>query len=204
MSGSFLDKIFTARRGREMRELYDAWSHSYDEEVAGAGYATPARCAAALSQHFDLSSGPILDYGCGTGLSGQALHDAGATVIDGVDVSADMLAKADAKGVYRKLIRIQAKNPPDFGVDYYPAITAIGSIGKGAAPISVFDRIMGWLQPGAVFCFSFNDLAIKVGRYESRLNEHLDTGSASLLFREHGPHLPAKELGAVVYVIRKS
>ena len=47
--------------------------------------------------------GPVLDFGCGTGIVGELLDGKGATV-DGADLSSEMLAVAARKGVYRDLI----------------------------------------------------------------------------------------------------
>jgi len=103
MTDTFLDKVYDARDASSTRTLYDAWSDSYEAEVGSQGYALPPRCAAALAKFTDDLSAPILDFGCGTGLSGLAFKDAGFTTIDGHDLSADMLEEANNKGVYRKL-----------------------------------------------------------------------------------------------------
>ena len=109
MTDGFLNKVYSARNAEETRDLYDAWAASYDAEIRENGYATPGRCAAALAQFSDNLDGPILDFGCGTGLSGVALRLAGFTHIDGVDLSADMLRGAQDKNVYNfpKMVKIR-------------------------------------------------------------------------------------------------
>ena len=84
MTEKFLDKAYQARDAASTRTLYDDWSASYDAEVSENGYATPKRCAEALASFTQDMSAPILDFGCGTGLSGLALKLAGFEVIDGV------------------------------------------------------------------------------------------------------------------------
>ena len=49
----------------------------------------------------------VLDFGCGTGLFGQALRLNGFANIDGVDLSADMLAQAKGKNIYASLAQIE-------------------------------------------------------------------------------------------------
>ena len=95
----FLDKAYKARDAASTRALYDDWAASYEAEVAENGYATPARCAEALKGQTADMSAPILDFGCGTGLSGLALKLAGFETIDGVDLSAEMLEGARSKSV---------------------------------------------------------------------------------------------------------
>lgn len=198
MIGKFLDKVYAARDLKGTKALYDEWSASYDAEVGEFGYVTPARCAAALAAYAPDKSVPVLDFGCGTGLAGEALRDAGFEAIDGVDLSAEMLAQAKAKDIYRKLTQITADTP--LGKDYR-LISAVGVIGSGAAPISVLDMLLRALPVGGKLVFSFNDHALADPVNTGRLNEWLDCGAARLLFKEHGAHLPGKNMKSTVYVI---
>ena len=204
MIGKFLDKVYGPRNADETRKLYDDWAASYDAEVSDNGYATPDRCAAALRAHIADPALPVLDFGCGTGLSGAALARAGFTTIDGVDLSAEMLEGARAKGIYRDLKQIEAGAALRHKPGAYAAIAAIGVIGAGAAPISTFDLLMNGLGKGGLCVFSFNDHALKDPANEGRVNEWLDCGAARCLFREHGPHLPARDIHSTVYVLEKA
>lgn len=204
MTEKFLEKAYTARDAVQTRSLYDDWAASYDAEVSDNGYATPARCAKALAQFTDDLDAPVLDFGCGTGLSGKALAREGFTRVDGVDLSADMLAEAKGKYVYHELRQIDADENPLPEPGAYAAIAAIGVIGAGAAPIEVFDTLMHGLAPGGKLVLSFNDHALEDPANEARMNEWLDCGAAWLLFKEHGDHLPGIGLGSNVYVIEKA
>ncbi|MGC1494526.1 MAG: methyltransferase domain-containing protein [Sulfitobacter sp.] len=202
MSGKFLDKAYGAHDAASTRKLYDDWAASYEAEISENGYATPRRCAEALKKYSADLGQPILDFGCGTGLSGLALKLAGFSTIDGVDLSADMLAQANDKGVYRTLRHIEADASLAHRPGEYAAIAAIGVI--GAAPISVFNTLMNGLGKGGHLVFSLNDHALKDKANEAVVNEWLDCGAATLLFREHGPHLPGINLKSNVYVIEKN
>lgn len=199
----FLDKAYAPRGADDTRKLYDEWAASYDSEVAENGYATPPRCAEALARHLTDRAAPVLDFGCGTGLSGIALRAAGFTVLDGVDLSADMLEQARSKSIYRKLALAEAGDPPPGETGSYAAIAAIGVIGAGAAPISVFDTLMAALAPGGLLVWSFNDHALEDPENEGKLNRYLDAGKARLLFQEYGPHLPKIGIKSSVYVAEK-
>ena len=204
MTEKFLDKVYDARDAASTRQLYDEWAATYEAEVAENGYVTPGRCAAALADQMTDLSAPILDFGCGTGLSGLALKTAGFEVIDGVDLSADMLAEARSKGAYRTLSQIEADTPLPHQPGEYAAIAAIGVIGAGAAPISVLHSLMNGLASGGLLVLSFNDHALADPANEAGLNEWLDCGAAHLLFKEHGPHLTKIDLNSTVYVIEKA
>ncbi|MEM1372580.1 MAG: methyltransferase domain-containing protein [Pseudomonadota bacterium] len=197
----FLDKVYDARDAASTRTLYDDWSATYEAEVAANGYATPGRCADALAQVIPEKIMPILDFGCGTGLSGLALKLAGFAVLDGVDLSEDMLKGAAEKGVYRTLSTIEADDPIPPGYSIY---AAIGVIGAGAAPISVLHDIMRALPVGGHFVFSFNDHALEDPSNEGAIAEWTDCGAARLVFKEYGDHLPGINLKSNVYILEKT
>jgi predicted TPR repeat methyltransferase len=69
----------------------------------------------------------VLDFGCGTGLSGEALAAARVSrCIDGADVSAEMLEGARDKGVYRQLLKLDPEAPLPGRPGAYAAVTAAG------------------------------------------------------------------------------
>lgn len=204
MSEKFLKNTYDLTTPQETRAHYQKWAASYEDEVAEHGYATPGRVAEALWAKLPEPETPILDYGCGTGLSGVALHKAGFHVLDGVDPTAEMLKGAAAKGVYRNLTTIEITDPNPLEPGEYKAIAAIGVIGAGAAPPATFDMLMKALPKGGLLAFSFNDHTLEDPGYTGRLHEWLDMGAARLLFREHGPHLPGLDLKSDVYVVEKA
>ena len=145
MSTDFLSRVYRANSPVQVRSLYDDWAASYESEISENGYVTPARCAEALLAAGADPKAPVLDFGCGTGLSGLALRLAGFEMIDGRDLSEGMLAKARDKGVYRDLAPIGPEGPVPTG---YAAIAAIGVVSPGAAPLPVLDRLIDALAPG--------------------------------------------------------
>lgn len=64
-----------------------------------------------------------LDLGCGTGLSGQALHDRSARLV-GVDIAAKMLEKAREKAIYTQLIEADILSFLAHHTDTYDLIVA--------------------------------------------------------------------------------
>ena len=137
MSEGFLHKVYSVRDLDATKKLYDDWADSYEQEVTEYGYVTPQRCAEALRKFTTDVKFPILDFGCGTGMSGLALKLSGFSVIDGIDVSADMLSVAHRKNIYRKLLQIDANSSLPIDCGSYSAILAAGVLGAGAAPIAV-------------------------------------------------------------------
>lgn len=185
------------------KSFYDEWAASYDEEVTENGYMTPQRCAEALAEFVDDQTAPVLDIGCGTGISGIALKTAGFSKIDGCDFSAEMLKRAKGTSIYRELTNTNLEKPFPFESDAYVNMSAVGVLNPGHAPATTLDEILALLPSNGHFVFSLNDHALEDHSYEARLNEHVDCGTAQLMFREYGPHLPEINLQSNVYVLKK-
>lgn len=201
MTDTFLDKAYAVSGTDDTRALYAKWAASYEAEVSRNGYATPARCAAALKSFMADASAPILDFGCGTGLSGLALSLAGFTTIDGMDLTQEMLDEAKEKDIYRSLMLSDPEADFPIETGRYKAISAIGVIGSGAAPIGVFDMLTGALGAGGLLVLSFNDHTLEDPAYEAKLRS---TSDMVVRFEEYGDHLPGINMKSKVYVLEKT
>lgn len=96
----------------KLSAFYDKWASYYEADVGDHGYGLPQMMLAtvmAAADHDDAAaryrdrSIPILDAGCGTGLVGQVMHDAGYTELMGVDLSPEMVVRARERGIYHGL-----------------------------------------------------------------------------------------------------
>lgn len=204
MARSFLDHIYEDAKPTDARELYDAWAETYEAEISENGYATPGRIARALAAHVTDKATPVLDFGCGTGLSGLALGMAGFTVLDGMDPSPEMLRRASEKTIYRNLTQIEISDPAPIAQDSYAVIVAAGVIGPGAGPASTFDILIKALPTSGLLALSLNDHALAERVYEGAMCQWLDAGAARLLFKEHGAHLPGQNIKSTIYIIEKA
>lgn len=200
----FLDRAYEAATSDETLALYKDWAQSYDDEVEANGYSTPPRCAKALAQFAPDLTQPVLDFGCGTGISGLALRDAGFSFVDGCDLSVEMLEVAKAKEAYRFVWQSTLDNPFPFEPGTYSHFSAMGVIASNHAPPETIDAILAVLPTDGLFVFSLNDHTLEDPQFEARIAENLDCGAARLLFKEHGDHLPKIGMGSNVYVMQKT
>jgi SAM-dependent methyltransferase len=100
-------------------------------------------------------SGPVLDIGCGTGLTGLALHALGARVIDGVDLSEVSLAAAQSRGIYRNLQRHNFNESSlPFADDSYIAAECVGVLSYAHDPRSLIVDACRVVQSGGTVVFS--------------------------------------------------
>ncbi|MBF9041918.1 methyltransferase domain-containing protein [Rhodobacterales bacterium HKCCE4037] len=195
-----LDKpLWEPRSPEETRDLYRDWAETYDEDVQGAGYATPSRLAKALAGIVPDLTVPVLDFGCGTGLSGMALAAEGFTQVDGTDITPEMLQRAEATGAYRKTWIAKPGDAPPEG---YDVISAIGVVSLGAAPANTLHVLLAALEPGGLLGFSYNDATLADDSYMKALE--IAQSRAELIHEDYGDHLPGKDMKSSIYILRKS
>jgi predicted TPR repeat methyltransferase len=198
----FLDQVYNLASQDETDSYYSRWAATYDDELTRQGYRTPSRCADALRDFVALDS-PVLDIGCGTGLSGSAFAAVGFTNLTGTDVNAEMLAVADAAGIYRASWVTDLDDPFPFSVGTYAAIAAVGVIGVGAAPASVLTSALDALAPGGHVIFSYNDHALQVAEYVQVLDDALANGVAEQVLAQRDIHIEGLGSSSTVYVLRR-
>ncbi|MBL4626550.1 MAG: methyltransferase domain-containing protein [Roseicyclus sp.] len=197
MYTSFDKPLWQPRSPEETRAIYRDWAATYDADVQGAGYATPGRIARALAEAAPDKTAPVLDFGCGTGLSGMALAAQGFTHIDGTDITPEMLEKSAATGAYRNTWASQPGDAPRNG---YAIITAIGVVSLGAAPANTLDVLCNALPQGGLLAFSYNDATLADTSYMDALKAA--QSGADLIHESYGDHLPGKAMKSTIYILR--
>ncbi len=100
-----LDAAFNGRQvpdnPRFAKELFDNFAAEYDVVLRKIDYALPLL----ISKIIGKPKGVVWDLGCGTGLAAEALK-APDNVFIGVDVSSEMLKRAEKKGIYDRLVNL--------------------------------------------------------------------------------------------------
>ncbi|MGX9354309.1 class I SAM-dependent DNA methyltransferase [Roseobacteraceae bacterium S113] len=188
-------------RSKKPSAVYTDWAANYEAEVSARGYHTPRRIAEALSEHVPQDA-LILDFGCGTGLSGTALRAGGFTHLHGTDINAAMLAEAEPKGIYESLW-VSAPGALDVAAGRYGAIVAAGVVSLGAAPPETMDILVDALTPGQVLALSFNDPTLEHGGFDAHLRGHVAAGRLEEVSRAHGPHLDDVGMSSDVIILRR-
>jgi predicted TPR repeat methyltransferase len=153
----------------KLESFYDRWAATYDADVADHGYGLPQSMLSALMTAIDVLSAAdprcrrfaqpstvVLDAACGTGQVGLALRDAGYTVIDGIDLSAEMTAVAARSGVYRRLesgIDL-TRDPPAHLVAHAEVMTVGGVFTVGHIPPGSLRPMSTMVRPGGLMVVS--------------------------------------------------
>ncbi|MBS1265379.1 MAG: Trans-aconitate 2-methyltransferase [Acidimicrobiaceae bacterium] len=201
---NFLESAYDLTTTEQARSHYEAWSATYDTEVGGRnGYAQPSRCATALASTVAPDGARVLDVGCGSGLSGLALREVGFASIDGCDLSPAMLALAEKTGVYENLFEADLNrdmNPPHCA---YDAVAAVGVFSFGHLNATVLRDLLEVLRPGGALVVGLNDHFWDEGSLPTELSSIETDGTAEVVFREHGDHLPGAGIEGWVIVLSK-
>jgi SAM-dependent methyltransferase len=152
MTDTPLNAAYALHGPDDCLRLYRDWAATYDADFAqGMDYLMPAHVARAFLAAG--GQGPVLDVGAGTGLVARALRDMGfGGAIDGVDISAEMLARATEKGLYRHLSRADVTLPLTLGL--YSGIVSSGTFTHGHVGPEALPHLLAAAAPGAQFAVS--------------------------------------------------
>lgn len=171
-SKEILGRVSHLEEGDDSRDIYDDWSDDYDDHlIEEFGYVSPEIAAQALSDEVEASDVIIIDYGCGTGLVGQALNQQGFLSVDGIDISAGMLEQARAKQVYRNLTRGDLTTSIALDDSIYDAATCVGSMGAGHVGAQHIAELLRPLKAGGLIVIILNGMYYQSGGFEQAFRQ---------------------------------
>jgi len=140
-------------------EYYRDFSKVYDDTyVEGMSYVYHKFVAKELISYYQ-EVGPICDVGCGTGLVGEELIKLNSKfVIDGVDISSDMLKVAGAKFAYRNLYSFDLTKPTKGIPTNYKAIISSGTFTHGHLGPESLINLLTICSVGCILTIGINGL----------------------------------------------
>jgi predicted TPR repeat methyltransferase len=124
----------------DSRELYAQWAPTYDKTfIEDNKYVYPAKIAEVLAKHMPADrSFTVIDIGCGTGAVGEEVAKIRPkSVIEGVDISPEMLAVAgsklrlDGSKVYEDLHEADLTTTIYFAANHYDFFVSAGAFTIG-------------------------------------------------------------------------
>jgi len=162
-----LDQVYAARTPDQLADAYAAWANGYDRETAALGYCLPFIACAWLARHLAVDAGPVLDAGCGTGLSGPYLAALGYGPVEGLDLSDEMLGLAARRGVYAGLTRAAIGGPLPWPDGHFAGFLSTGVFTEGHAPASGLHELVRILRPGGAAVFTVRDSVLDQGGFRT-------------------------------------
>ncbi|MDW3177823.1 MAG: class I SAM-dependent methyltransferase [Acidimicrobiia bacterium] len=193
MAQEHFDRAYTVTTNEETKTLYDEWATTYDDDLTGGGYAQPARVAEEFIRLGVDKSATILDIGCGTGLSGLALAQAGYETLDGCDYSTGMLEVAHETSAYRRLFEADLHKPPiDADTDSYDAVAVVGVFGFAHVQPVALTEMLRPLRSGGSLVIGVNGGYYDSGLLSDELERLETAGVIGSVSAELGDHIPGR------------
>jgi predicted TPR repeat methyltransferase len=166
-SSEILKRVSTLEPGDSSRDIYNDWSQDYDVHLLNElGYLSPGIAAAELAQNLEWRDQKVIDFGCGTGLVGEALAELGFVDVDGADISTGMLEQARAKQTYRNLLCIDLTARIPLDDNSYAAGLCIGSLGAGHVGAQHVAEMLRPIKPGGLLVLTMNGTYYQQGEFE--------------------------------------
>jgi predicted TPR repeat methyltransferase len=164
-----LERVYAAKTPEELAAAYAQWAADYDRETAEKGYCLPFLITSWVARHVPKGSGPILDVGVGTGLSGPYMKALGYEALAGFDLSDDMLAIARGRGTYGELVQAELGKALPWADGHFAAVFSTGVFTAGHAPASGLDELARITRPGGHAIFTVRDVIIESGGFAERM-----------------------------------
>lgn len=138
--------------------LFDHYAADFDTALTGRlRYRAPDLIAEMITRHVGGKPfGHAIDLGCGTGLMALALAGA-AQHLSGIDLSAAMLARAEERGLYRKLVKADLVEGLA-QLSHADLIVAADVFVYFPGLEHVFEAVCQKLRPDGIFAFSVEKL----------------------------------------------
>jgi predicted TPR repeat methyltransferase len=157
--------VYAARTPAELAVAYAEWAATYDSETASLGYSLPFVIAAWVTRYVPTGEGPLLDAGCGTGLSGPSLKALGYDKIEGLDLSQDMLDIAGSRGAYGALKQAALGSPLPWPDGHFRAFFSTGVFTISHAPASGLHELVRITRSGGHAMFTVRDQVLDSGGF---------------------------------------
>ena len=139
------------------RKYYEGFAPFYDSIfVKDLGYTYPSVVANLLVENIKID-GPICDIGCGTGLVASEIKKKSPNaIIDGVDISKDMIQISREKNIYRNLIELNLEDPLDHLLKNYSTVVSAGTFTHGHLGSDALTRLVSHFESGTKFVIGIN------------------------------------------------
>lgn len=153
-----LDDAYSLKTPEDNKNLYAKWAATYESDfVANQGYQHPKVIAELFDSHLpELKT--VVDIGTGTGLVGKYLSKLRpGLIIDGIDISPEMLAEASKKKVYRNLFERDLTKSIKDVANPYDALITIGTFTHGHLGPETLLNLFPLIKEDGYFVIAVNE-----------------------------------------------
>jgi predicted TPR repeat methyltransferase len=138
-----------------VKQVFDNFADRFEERLESLEYRAPELVSRSVAGIYDEPGGDldILDAGCGTGLCGPLLRPF-ARRLEGVDLSAGMLARAQSTGCYDALEEAELTSFIGSRKDEYDVIVSADTLCYFGDLQAVMAAAAAAVRPGGFFIFT--------------------------------------------------
>lgn len=173
----------------QLKSVYADWADAYDDDNDNKlGTVSQPTTVEMLTRHCRDANAVIMDVGCGTGLVGMHLKNAGFEIYDGTDISAEMMVHAKKRG-YRHLLDLEPGQPLAAEDNSYDATLCVGVFTHGHLGPEGFDELIRITKPSGKICFTVNEGVWESGKFEAAIDAFTSSGVWQILEREKGDYM---------------
>jgi predicted TPR repeat methyltransferase len=166
-----LDSVYSADSPETLAKAYADWAATYDGETAALGYLLPFLITAWVARYVPAGDGPLLDAGCGTGLTGPQLKALGYHDIAGLDLSDEMLTIAAGRDSYNDLKQATLGKRLPWPDRHFRAFFSTGVFTIGHAPAAGLRDLVRVTRKGGHAIFTVRDQVFESGGFQIVFDE---------------------------------
>ena len=150
--------LHTLKTTNDVQEFYDDWGNNkkYDQDMLDWGYTGPKEVVATFKNYAMAKDILIFDAGCGSGLVGEALKDAGFSNLHGADLSQTLL-NGITPNLYQNIYQVDLNQPINIPDNTYDAVTCVGTFTYGHVKVDALDEFIRITKNGGLVCFTINE-----------------------------------------------
>lgn len=178
-----LDQAYSLKTADDNRRLYADWAKTYDTDFIGRnGYVYHLHVVDLFIKMSPKIDKPILDVGCGTGVVGVVLREQGIRIVDGIDISPEMIAQSREKTtevgepVYRNLIEGDLTGSVDLADDVYSGLVSVGTFTHGHLGPESLDELWRVAAPDAVCVIGINAKHYELLGFDKKIADDVGNG----------------------------
>lgn len=203
-SEALLQRSYSLRDKEDAVALYRDWAETYDDQLKrDLRYISPESTADVAREWLSDRETPLLDIGCGTGLTAAACRQRGFTTIDGIDISPEMIAVAAKKHLYRKLFQGDLTQTLDLPTASYSAAISSGTFTHAHVGASAFDEIFRILRPGGRLVCTIHSHVFEPAGFLEKIGEMTAAGVLGVLHRHEAPLFEMAPPDGLYYVFER-
>jgi len=151
------DEAYSVKTPEDSIKLYKKWAKTFDKDFAlSSSYVSHTKISSFFKKYARNTDAPILDVGAGTGLVGECLYKMGHKKIIGIDISSEMLKRAELKGCYSSLVEADVTKKIPLRNNSIGAVVSAGTFTHGHVGPDAFDELLRITKQGGLFVLSIN------------------------------------------------